>query len=111
MALTFGKTLFFATDRTISSMKSNDERSGVVAAMPPERQLSPLQLQPTSFGSSLSLHAVKRGAIPTVSSSAPARNAAEVSGPEQLARVLLDPATTNSTRGKTPVRAARSAVL
>jgi len=45
--------------------------------MPPERQLSPLQLHPTSFGSSLSLQAVKRGAITIVSSSAPARNAAE----------------------------------
>ena len=59
-------------------MKSNDERSGCVTAIPPERQLSPVQLQPTSFGCSLSLQAVKRGEITTASSSAPARNAAAV---------------------------------
>jgi hypothetical protein len=59
-------------------MKSNDVTSGCVAATPPERQLSPLQLHPTSFGSSLSLQAVNRGEITTVSSRAPPRNAAVV---------------------------------
>jgi len=55
--------------------------SGWLAAAPPDRQLSPVQLQLTSFGASVSwqLPAADaiRGEITTESSSRPARNAAE----------------------------------
>ena len=63
-------------------MKSNDVRLLSLAATPPDRQLSPTQLQLTSFGASWSWQRPSadaiRGAITTVSSSAFARNAAVV---------------------------------
>ena len=73
-----GNVAFFASLRRISSTKSNEDRSGWLAAAPPERQLSPLQLQTTSFGSGLSWQAMMCGAMTTASSSAPARKAAAV---------------------------------
>jgi hypothetical protein len=64
----------------IRSTKSNDVRSGWLAAVPPERQLSPVQLQLTSFAASVSRQLpaadATRGEITTESSSAPARNVA-----------------------------------
>jgi hypothetical protein len=62
-------------------MKSYDVSSRLPAAMPPERQLSPEQLQLTSSDARVSRHPLlssdaKRGATTMVSSSAPARNAA-----------------------------------
>ena len=63
-------------------MKPKEVRSGSLAAAPPERQLSPSQLQLTSCGSSLSLQSPwadrNVGAITMVSPSAPAMNAAPV---------------------------------
>ncbi len=59
-------------------MRSNDESSGWLAALPPDRQLSPLQLQSTSFGSGLSMQAMMCGAMTTVSSIAPSRKAAAI---------------------------------
>ena len=72
----------FASLRRIWSTKSNDVRAGFFGAEPPERQLSPVQLQLTSLASSVSwqlpsLDAI-RGEITTVSSSARPRNAAVV---------------------------------
>ena len=63
-------------------MKSNDVRSLWLAATPPERQLSPPQLQLTSFSARTSRQLpsadATRGAMTIASSSAPARNAAAV---------------------------------
>ena len=58
-------------------MKSNDASAGSLVAAPPARQLSPPQLQLTSFGCSLSAQSGSEernaGAITRVSPSAPAR--------------------------------------
>src|SRR5258708_13559132 len=77
----FGKTSFRASRRRISSIKSYEVSSLLLAETPPDRQLSPEQLQLISFAASVSLHPrpsldAKRGAITIVSSSALARNAA-----------------------------------
>jgi hypothetical protein len=62
-------------------MKSYDVRRGSLDATPPERQLSPPQLQLTSFAASSSRQPLpsleaNRGEITSESSSPPARNAA-----------------------------------
>src|ERR1017187_5682642 len=80
MALRLGKTSFLASLRRISSVKSNDVNFSLLAAVPPERQLSPAQLQLTSLGANwswqLPVLEATRGAMTMVSSSAPPRNAA-----------------------------------
>jgi len=77
-----GKRLLFASFFRIASMKSNDERSLLPGAAPPERQLSPPQLQLISFSASASRQLpsadATRGAITIESSSAAARKAAAV---------------------------------
>src|ERR1035438_10129897 len=54
MALRLGKKSFFASLRRISSVKSNDVNFSLLVAVPPERQLSPAQLQLTSLGANWS---------------------------------------------------------
>src|ERR1035437_6980276 len=80
MALRLGKMSFFASLRRISSVKSNEVNFSWLVAVPPERQLSPAQLQLTSLGANWSrqLPALEArcGAMTMVSSSAPLRNAA-----------------------------------
>src|ERR1019366_8302325 len=80
MALRLGKTSFFASLRRISSVKSNDVNFSLLVAVPPERQLSPVQLQVTSLGANWSRQLpvldAMRGAMTMVSSSAPPRKAA-----------------------------------
>src|SRR5262249_22223500 len=82
IAARLGNVFLLASFRRISSTKSNDVRSLFTGDTPPERQLSPPQLQLTSFVSSASRQLPSadaiRGAITIESSSAPARNAAVV---------------------------------
>jgi hypothetical protein len=81
MAFKFGKTSLRDSFRSNSSAKSNDRSLSSFVAVPPERQLSPLHGQLTSFGARVSRHplllfAANRGEMTMVSSSAPARNVA-----------------------------------
>ena len=63
-------------------MKSNDVSVGWLVEVPPDRQLSPRQLQLTSFAASLSLQPgsdeTRCGEITTVSSMASPRKAAVI---------------------------------
>ncbi len=75
MLLRLGNVDLTASLRRISSTKSNDDSAGLSRAGPPVRQLV---CQTTSFGSARSLASIMCGAITTVSSSAPARKAADI---------------------------------
>jgi hypothetical protein len=74
-------------------MNSNDVRLGWLTEVPPERQLSPVQLQLTSFGASTSWQLpafdAMRGEMTTESSSAPAMNAACGRGREVMIGVAI----------------------
>src|SRR3954463_12891888 len=97
MARRLGNICLFASFFRIASMKSKDVRSLWLGGHHHERQLSPPQLQLTSFGASTSRQPpsadATRGAITTASSSAPARNAAAVAVAKYRSGLRLVPCT------------------
>src|SRR6266849_2218316 len=94
---------FRANRRKITSIKSYDVNSLLLAETPPDRQVSPEQLQLISFAARVSLHPrpsldARRGAITIVSLSAPARNAAASPVRKELSASRPAPWTTTSAR-------------